>query len=110
MNINSLRIGMFIRSDLGINRIISLMPKQTALDFDVETEKGWIDSNIIKEFSFEIKDLIKQGDFVNYEQVRGINKLYAGFDDIGNPQYIDKIYIYYVTTKEQFKRGEFKNE
>jgi hypothetical protein len=67
-----LEVGMYIRTNLGIEKITSLESEYNCLIAGVGTEKGYIQKKRVVKASHNIIDLIEVGDYVNGHLVTAI--------------------------------------
>lgn len=126
-----IKVGMYVRTNYGIAKIIKTDFINEYLDkpflvVDRELEIGLIGGNdeslcdkkdIIGEASFNIRDLIEVGDYVNGHLVTKISKdgfiWLEGYDIYGTWNYVDFINewgdnIKSIVTKEQFESMKYE--
>lgn len=128
----SLEPNIYVRTKYGIKQIDEINVYKTKYQwlhkFKYKSEDGTVnlgvlpDKDIIGEPSFDITDLIKEGDYINGLRVEKnkYGELYIGYvycgGDIGKTaecyvnfiKEMDKEYIYTIVTKEQFKNSCYK--
>lgn len=112
----NLEVGMYIRTNLGIEKITSLESEYNCLIAGVGTEKGYIQKKRVVKASRNLIDLIEVGDYVNGYKVLikssecGRPILVYGINT-NDKQIAITIYeedIKTIVTKEQFANMEYK--
>lgn len=123
----NIEVGMYVRTPFGIKRIAQIDNNKTVWKYlyklNDDHEFGALsDKDIIDEPSFDIKDLIKVGDIIEWEKTEpffdgGVNQVIDYFGHIGvfpiDNEYAEKlesITIQAVLTTEQFNKHSFKVE
>lgn len=116
-----LEVGMYIRTNLGIEKITSLESEYNCLIAGVGTEKGYIQKKRVVKVSRNLIDLIEVGDYVNgsrvvYFMIDEEKSINEGIDEkIGvvveeeweGKKYLTKD-IKTIVTKEQFQKMEYR--
>lgn len=121
----NIEVGMYVRTPSGIKRITQIDNNKTVWKYlyklNDDHEFGALsDNDIIGEPSFDIKDLIKVGDIIEWEMTDpyldgGINEVINHLGDIGVylveadcVKELKWITIQAVLTREQFNKYSFK--
>lgn len=122
-----LEVGMYVRTILGISKLVEIKEFDTIYVFDKLDDDLWTDDianeiwkfelkDIIVKASFDIMDLIEVGDIISfYEDIDNYKKEYAirianliildkAKDKISN----DNIRLISIVTKEQFENMEYR--
>lgn len=117
---NKLEVGMYVRTNLGIEKIISLESEYNALIAGVGTKRGFIQKKRIIKSSLNIIDLIEVGDYVNGQRVIEVYK-----DDFNKDTNLPKVVfrndlieydfcqekdITEILTKEQYESEVYRVE
>lgn len=114
-----LETGMYIRTDEGIRKILNEYEEGYELDrslhylypegHDLYKEDLEDEEEIVTKASFDIIDLIEEGDYVNGAKVNRIKKDYIVINEIWTGrEYLSNEDIKSIVTKEQFKQMEYK--
>lgn len=114
-----LEVGMYVRTKRGqIGKVITIGKDNVAIEFNRMWQDVILKTNIVKEPSFNIIDLIEVGDYVNGYKVSAIYNLNGdeivnitlimeyGYETINT--YFDDYFINSIVTKEQFEQMEYK--
>lgn len=114
-----LEVGMYVRTKRGqIGKVITIGKDNVAIEFNRMWQDVILKTNIVKEPSFNIIDLIEVGDYVNGYKVSAIYNpngdeivnftliMEYGYETINT--YFDDYSINSIVTKEQFEAMAYK--
>lgn len=105
-----LEIGMFIRTNIGIEKILSVEPEANVLIAGIGTKQGFIQKKRVLKSSFNLIDLIEVGDYVNrYEIIANIDEYEIGyFHQNGNFYTLLGTEIKSILTHEQYNSNCYR--
>jgi hypothetical protein len=120
-----LEVGMFIRTNLGIEKIISLESEYNVLIAGVGTKQGFIQKKRVLKSSFNLIDLIEVGDLlrihlyseiycivevekISYDSGEEYTGVYIPWNEGSSFEKLEDLDIVEVLTHEQYEANTYK--